>query len=342
MDGFVGRDLVVVADLPGSGAGTVTVIDPLGNVVRDGASASALSSQRLSATIPAGESRVPGIWECRFQRGSLTRVVEILVGQERVALPLVDVLAQIAGNLAPVIEGVVTEVSPDGTVIEDATLVGGQDTWSQHWVVVHPEDDLANGLVSRVVVSSSGGSLVLSAPFPAPLVPGTRYLLMGIAPNEVIRALRTAIAEYADLARIRVDAQDLPVSVTGAPPRREVRVPRGFTHIYEILVDDGIVAQDAWYPVPGRKVVLLAEVERVTLRGLVSLRAPTQPLSRIPVEPMALVHLAAALLHAARSRGPGLDVEEHLRRLMVALQVADGSLSRLAGRVPHGAVPILN
>lgn len=88
--------------------------------------------------------------------------------------------------------------------------------------------------------------------------------------------------------------------------------------------------------------MLLAEVERVTLRGLVSLRAPMQPRSQIPVEPMALVNLAAALLHAARSRGPGLDVEEHLRRLMVALQVADGSLSRLAGRVPHGAVPILS
>ncbi|MCX2725995.1 hypothetical protein OO015_00540 [Thermomicrobium sp. 4228-Ro] len=342
MEGFIGSDLTVVADLPGTGSVVVTARDSLGEVV-SGLSALPLGGNRFAVTVPASRVTVPGLWEVTFTRGSIQRVIPAFVGNPS-PVPMVslyDLLAQVASQHAPVIEGEIRDVSPDGTVLVDETLPGGSDTWVQHRVVIHPEDDMANGLLSRVVASSSGGALTLVSPFPAPVVPGTRYLLLEIAPSEVLRAIRSAVAEYANLARVRLDAPRIPVSVSSGSERGVASIPSGFTHIYEVHTEEGLLPDDAWSPAPGRKLLVPSELSEVLLRGLGPLTPPVQPHSRLPVEPLSLVSLASVFLHAARSRGPGIDVEEHLRRLMVALQVADGSLHRLVGRVPHGAVAVL-
>jgi hypothetical protein len=342
MEGFIGADLTVVADLPGAEGVVVTVHDSLGEEVT-GLSASLLGGNRFAVTVPASRVTVPGLWEVTFQRGSLQRVIPAFVGNPTPVpmLTLYDLLAQVASHHAPVIEGEIHDVSVDGTEIRDDNLPGGSDTWVQHHLVIHPEDDLANGLVSRVVSSSVGGTLTLVSPFPAPVVPGTRYILLEIAPSEVLRAIRSTVAEYTNLARVRLDAPGLPVTAPAGAERGEVRIPSGFTHIYEVHVADGLLPDDAWAPAPGRRLWVPAGVEEILLRGFGPLTPPIQPHSRLPVEPLSLVSLASVFLHAARSRGPGIDVEEHLRRLMVALQVADGSLHRLVGRVPHGAVAVL-
>jgi hypothetical protein len=342
MEGFIGADLTVVADLPGTESVAVRVQDPLGEEVT-GLSASPLGGSRFAVRVPASRVEVPGIWEVTFRRGAIERVIPALVGNPTPVpmLSLYDLLAQVAAHHAPVIEGEIHEVRDEGTVIVDETLPGGSDTWVQHSVVIHPEDDLANGLVSRVVASSRGGELTLVSPFPAPLVVGTRYLLLELAPNEVLRAIRSAVTEYANLARVRLDAPGLPVTTPVGAERGEVRIPAGFTHVYEVHAEGGILSDDAWAPAPGRRLLVPAGLDEVLLRGFGPLTPPVQPHSRLPVEPLSLVNLASVFLHAARSRGPGIDVEEHLRRLMVALQVADGALHRLVGRVPHGAVAVL-
>lgn len=342
MEGFIGNDLTVVADLPGSGSVTVTVKDSLGEAV-SGLSAASLGGNRFAVTVPASRVTVPGVWEVTFTRGGIQRVIPTFVGNPSPVpmLSLYDLLAQVASQHAPVIEGEISEVSPDGTVLVDTALPGGTDTWVQQSVVIHPDDDIANGLVSRVVASSSGGELTLVSPFPSPVAPGTRYLLLGLSPSEVLRAIRSAVVEYANLARVRLDAPGVPVSTSPGSREGIAVIPAGFTHIYEVHTDGGLVPGNAWSPAPGRKLLVPAELTEVLLRGFGPLTPPVQPHSRLPVEPLSLVSLASVFLHAARSRGPGIDVEEHLRRLMVALQVADGSLHRLVGRVPHGAVAVL-
>ncbi len=342
MEGFIGTDLTVVADLPGAGSVAVTVRDSLGEEVT-GLSAHSLGGNRWAVTVPANRVTVPGLWGVKFQLGTVQRLVSAFVGNPSPGpmLSLYDLLAQVASQHAPVVEGEIHEVSPDGTVLIDETLPGGTDSWVQYSLVIHPEDDLANGLLSRVVTSSSGGALTLVSPFPAPVVPGTRYLLLEIAPAEALRAIRSAVSEYTHLARVRLDAPGIPVTVPSGSQRGEARIPMGFTHIYEVHTEEGMLADEAWAPAPGRRLLVPTGIDEVLLRGFGPLTPPFQPHSRLPVEPLSLVSLASVFLHAARSRGPGIDVEEHLRRLMVALQVADNSLHRLVGRVPHGAVAVL-
>jgi len=342
MEGVIGAELTVVADLPGTGSVTVAVRDSLGEAVT-GLSATALGGNRFAVRVPGSRVTVPGLWEVTFQRGSIQRVIPAFIGNPTPVpmLSLYDLLAQVAAHQAPVIEGEIHAVSSDGTVIVDETLPGGQDTWVQHHVVIHPEDDLANGLVSRVVASSRGGELRLVSSFPSPLLPGTRYLLLELAPAEVLRAIRSAVAEYSNLARVRLDAPGLSVTTAPGAARGEVRIPVGFTHVYEVHVEGGVLPDEAWAPALGRRLLVPADLTEVLLRGLGPLTVPVQPHSQLPVEPLSLVNLASVFLHAARSAGPGIDVEEHLRRLMVALQVADGALHRLVGRVPHGAVAVL-
>lgn len=342
MEGFVGETVTIVADLPGQGAAVVTVTDALGRVVADRVPATALGGPRVVVTVPGEQVTVPGLWEAVFTRGSTVRKVQILIGNDApLKLSLVDLLLQVASQETPPIEGTLEAVSSDGLIVTDTALPGDVDTWVGKHLVLHPEDDLANGLVSRVVAASSGGSLTLVSPFPTPVSPGTRYALLEVPPRELLRALTAAIAEYSSLARLRLDAVNLPVTMVAGEDRGEVSIPAGFTHVYEVLAGDGMLPDDAWSPAPGRRLLVPAGVTQVTVRGLAPLLPPSQPHSVLTVEPTALISLAAMHLHAARSRGAGLDVEEHLRRLMVALQIADGSLHRLAGRVPHGAVAVL-
>jgi len=336
MDGFIGYPLFLVGDLPGQNTVSASLTDPLGNSVLANALAHQLNEQRWLVSVDAERVTVPGFWRLEWRGDSLRIVTDVAVGPEsNLATSLWAAVLSAAAHYDEVGEGRIDAVGDDGSIVV-RDLAYGEEYWRGRFLAIHPEDDLGNGLLSRRITSLTGsGAFVIHAPFPGPLAIGSRCAVLPVPVSEVVRALGGALAEYGKLARI-------PVSYGGlVPDGGTVVVPRGWTHVLEVWADDTRLRDTDWSLLPNRRVKVPSGVQQVTLRGLMPHALPSQPTGFLTVEPTTLVAYAGAQLHSSRAGGPGVDVEEHLRRHVMLMQLADAALPRLAGRVPHGAREVL-
>lgn len=335
MDGVLNRPLLLMADLPGEDGVQVFLENPVGVPVLANSVAEQLSDERWLVTVSGEMVSVPGLWRAEFRGERLGVEFDVMVGSPSpLAVPLWDAVCQIASHYAEVVEGRVALSTT--TTVTLPTLAFGAGHWKGRYLTIHPEDDLANGLVDRrVVENDADGVLRVISPFPSTPVEGARCALIPISVSEIMRVIRVAVAEFGRLVRLVVTAENLPAE------GGEVQIPRGFTHISSVWVDGERLADSAWKAVPGRRLRVEAETSEVTLQGLMPLVAPALPLGWIDSEVTALFAHAGMHLHSARARGAGLDVEEHLRRMVALGQLAEGSVSRLASRVPHGAREVI-
>lgn len=336
MDGFVGYPLFLVGDLPGQSTVYASLVDPLGTSVLANALAMSLNDQRWLVAVDAERVTVPGFWRLELRGDALNVVTDVAVGHESALVTSMwAAVLQAASQYDEVAEGRIDAVTNETTVVV-SDLGYGEQYWRGRFLTVHPEDDLGNGLISRRIVSAaSDGSLTINAPFPGDLVVGSRCAVLPLPVQEVIRALGAAVAEYGKLARVPVTAHNLGVDSGLA------LVPRGWTHVLEVWADGTRLRDTDWNMVPGRRIRVPQGVQEVTLRGLMPETLPSQPTGGFVVEPTTLVAYAGAQLHSSRAGGPGVDIEEHLRRHVMLMQLADAGLPRLAGRVPHGAREVL-
>lgn len=335
MDGIVGKPLLLVADLPGERRVQVDLDDSLGNPVLRNTLAYPISDERWIVTLPGEMVNTPGIWNASFRGDTLALDFQVVVGNPSpLALSLFDVVCQAASHYTEVVEGRVQ--SGNRNQILDPRVAAGAGYWNGRYLVLHPEDDLANGLVPRRVVSSdSSGTLELVTALPADPVVGARYALLPVPPQEVLRTLRVAVAEFGRLARMVVTAKGIPVL------EGEATIPLGLTHIHAVWAGEERLEGEDWQILPGRRLRVGVDTEYVGLQGLMPLVLPTLPLGWVDCEVTALLAHAGMHLHSARARGPGLDVEEHLRRMIALGQLAEGNVSRLASRVPHGSREVI-
>lgn len=335
MDGVLNRPLLLMADLPGEEGVQVFLENPLGIPVLANSVAEQLSDERWLVTVSGEMVSIPGLWRVEFRGERLGVEFDVMVGSPSpLAVPLWDVVCQIASHYAEVVEGRVA--SSTSTEVTVPTLAFGAGHWKGRYLVIHPEDDLANGLVDRRVTDNdAGGVLSVISPYPATPVEGARCALLPIPVSEIMRVLRVAVAEFGRLARLVVTAEGLSVD------DGEVQIPRGFTHISAVWADGERLPDSVWTPVPRRRLRVDADTSEVTLQGLMPLVAPALPIGWIDCEVTTLFAHAGMHLHSARARGAGLDVEEHLRRMVALGQLAEGNVSRLASRVPHGTREVI-
>ena len=335
MDGALKRPLLLVADLPGEESVQVALDDPLGNPVLRNSLANQISDDRWLVTVAPELVSVPGLWHVSFTGTRLAVEFDVAVGNPSpLAVSLWDAVCQVASHYAEVTEGRVQ--SATRRRVTDPALGGGAGYWTGKYLTFHPEDDLPNGLVDRrVTASDTSGNLDVVSPYPADPVPGARYALLPLPASELVRVLRVAVAEYGRLVRQVVTVPDLAVD------EGMVRVPRGLTHVVEVWAGEERLPAEAWTMVPGRQVCVDTGSTEVTLQGLMPLVAPALPTGFLDCEVTTLLAHGGMHLHSARARGAGLDVEEHLRRMVALGQLAEAHLSRLASRVPHGAREVI-
>lgn len=335
MDGILRRPLLLVADLPGEESVQVSLDDPLGNPVLRNSVAEQISDDRWLVTVAAEMVSIPGLWHVIFAGARLVVEFDVSVGNPSpLAVSLWDAVCQVASHYAEVVDGRV--VSATRNRVTDGTLGGGAGYWTGKYLTFHPEDDLANGLVDRrVVASDSMGNLDVVTPYPADPIAGARYALLPLPVSELVRVLRIAVAEYGRLVRQVVTAADLAVDAG------TVIVPRGLTHVSSVWAGEERLPDSAWVPVPGRRIRVDTDVPEVMLQGLMPLVVPALPTGFLDCEVTTLLAHGGMHLHSARARGAGLDVEEHLRRMVALGQLAEGHVSRLASRVPHGAREVI-
>lgn len=341
-DRVVGEAALVYADIPGaSGTVTVSVTDPAGEAILTSSPATLYGSRRYAVTIDAAQVRRGGTWLAVFADDNGERLrLPFTVGARPVAgLDRFRLRAMLASRLRP--EHVGTITSADVDYLADASLLGSADQFSGKWVVLGMDAGLANAGEARLVKTYNGDVLSLAAPLPEAPPAGASYALVSIPPRELDSALQAAIAELSELGRVPVVAPDIALVDEGNGVLT-CPVPRGFAWVYDVWGPRGRIPHDEWAPVAGRKIKFgdaldLEAGELVTIYGV----RPLAPLafedSLLDVEPTAILAQASASLHAARASGPAIDVEEHLRRYMVAMQTVDSSIRRLTGRMPAGA-----
>jgi hypothetical protein len=336
MDGVIGFPLTIVADLPGELGVRFDVWDSLGNPVVSNAVGSALNDTRHMVVVDPERVTVPGLWRAEA-RGSVLRVaMELVIGSPIPgALPLWTVVEQVASHYGEVAEGRIEATDQLGSRITVPDLAYGDGYWVGRHLTIHPEDDLGNGLFSRRIIEVTGSTLVLSDPFPgAPLV-GARCAVLPIPVPEIMRTLAVSLAEYGRLGRIPVTVADQTIE------NGEARIPYGLTHVAEVWVDGTRLRDEQWTLLPGRRLKVTASGRLVTFKGFMPQYLPALPTGWIVVEPTTIMAHAGVHIHSARSGGPGIDVEEHMRRMVLLGQLAEGHVARLAGRVPHGAREVI-
>lgn len=336
MDGIVGFPLVLVADLPGELSVTFDVTDSLGNPILSNAAGATLNDTRHMVVVDADRVMLPGLWRM-VARGTRLRVAsDIVVGSPTPgALSLWTVVQQVASHYGEVAEGRIQAVDATGLVLEIPELAYGDGYWVGRHLVIHPEDDLGNGLFSRRVVEVTGARFTVSDTFPGTPVEGARCAVLPIPAAEILRTLSVSLAEYGKLGRVPV------VVGEQSPEDGVVRVPYGITHVAEVWLDGARLRDEQWSLLPGRRLRVSASGEAVTFKGFMPQYMPAMPTGWLVVEPTTIMAHAGLHIHSARAGGPGIDVEEHMRRMVLLGQLAEGHLPRLAGRVPHGAREVI-
>lgn len=319
-DRSLGQDALLYADVPGTGAVTVTVIDAVGTTVKDAVSATLVVDRRysvsLSAITPAGE------WSATWFRDGVQKLRQTFtVGKPPSGgLSTFHILAQAVARVELEYSGLVE--SSDETSITDRQLIAGYGSMVGQWVRFHPELVEEAGR-SYLVEEFNGTSLLLTPELRVEIPEATPYSVTSIAWREAEQAFTTAMAEIGRLAKVECPLSGLSVvtSTTGDP---YVVLPAWVRGVARVYLDGSKLRTADWSMAPERRLVMPNASAGQTV-SVLAFRAPGTPRwddSILDIDPQPIIAYMAGLLHARRARGSGTDADEHLRRQMAAMDEA--------------------
>jgi len=348
-DRVIGVSGIIYADLPGYVAPvTVTVTNPLGTAVATAAATTDQGAFRFSYPLTP---TMAGLWTAAWTGAAGTTTRYFTVGDITAAgLTRWDLLMALARREHEVVEGYISGYQPG--VLVDTALRGGAGSYLGRYAVLHPDAGVALAGRYRRVTSFNGSSLNLDRPFSTDPSAETRYALINVPPLELEAAVKKVFDDMSERGRIPLRISGIPLVTTTYTRRLELTLPAGFTRVDTLWVDNCVarstvegmeLAQSMWEPRPGRKVVVaidglsLAAGDTLIARGNRQMRVPAFWDSEIDVEASPLIAGAAKELLATRAGGPAVDVEEHLRRMLVAQQEFEATVRHSAGRPEAGS-----
>ncbi len=354
-DRVLNRAGTIYADLPGYTTPTVTVTDPKGTAVVTAASATTQGSSRWSYALTANQLTIAGLWTAVWTSGGNSKTQYFTVGYATAAgLTRWDLVLALASREHEVIEGSMSAYQPAAVV--DTSLRGGAGSYLGRYVILHPDNGINLAGRFRRITAFNGSALTLASPFHADPAVDARYAIINADPLEVERALRRVFDDLSEASRIPMRVSGLTLAATNYTKRLEITLPAGLTRVDTIWVDNcasrntvnGMeLTQNSWEPVVGRKVRVTIDqqsldvADTLVVRGTRQMRIPAFWDSEIDVESAPLVAGAAKELLAMRSGGPAVDVEEHLRRMLVAQQEFETSKRHSAGRPMPGSREVI-
>lgn len=333
----LGRRETVYVDAPDSLVEIIRVTDPHGNVVDEDVVTN-LGQGRFQYTLPSSLLSTEGVWRLDWLTVglNLVRSQRVTVGRRPLsAINKSQLRSQVARRVDLVHVGTVYAVQGDAIV--DTTLLGGPRNYVGWWMVIN--DGPMRGMIRRVV-AYNGSAMKLSSTFPQDITEGTTYTLMIVDPREVEEAINTAFADFMRISRAEVTIDNM-VVVDGV-----VQIPDYITHVSGVYDGTSQLDKQRWNMLPGRQLSITSQnsndqLSSVTLNGMRNIAAPIWEFSTIDVEPQALIARAAFTLHANRAAGPGVDIKEHLRRQLAALNEQEQTMRRATARLSGSSVRVL-
>jgi hypothetical protein len=316
----------------------VTVINPLDDVIVAAAPAISLPNYRWMYELTTVD--MSGVWQVVWQVDDTPMETQTFtVGPPTLAgmtafEARVQAVRRVEGDS---VIGRVTDVS--GETFIDETLLGGKGNYVGWWVLINEKAST----LPRRVRSFSGSGMVVAPAFSVPPPPGTRYLLSPISPDEVDIAMRTAVSEVSDIARIEVHVPNIPLT-TLSTESRVIQVPRGITHVHSVSVGGLSIPLQGWNMQRGRQLNILggasAESGTQPFAAIIGIRPAGFSVwedSILDFDSGTIIARVASLLHASRAGGQGADIDEHLRRQLAAMDEYQNLRSRAVGRPYPGS-----
>lgn len=309
--------------------GSITVLDELATEVRTG-----------RYMVDIGIVDVPGVWTARWYDGVSGRVTQhFTVGTQPLAgMSVFDVRAQVSARVENKTHlGSVGEVSGDTFI--DETVQGGSGSFGSWWIIVDE-----GGLTKpRRVKSYSGSGFTVAPGFETPPMPGTRYILTDVSPFMVDAAIKTALSEVSETARI--EEVFLAATMTaGGDVGTAISIPAGITHVHMVRVNDIASPRASWNMAPGRRLFVATDMSTAgaEVRGIRPAGHPQWEDSIVDYEPGAIIARVASIVHAGRAGGQGADIDENLRRQLAALDEYMELRGRSVGRPYPGQMRVVD
>jgi hypothetical protein len=325
---------------------SVSVVNSVGQEVLPQTEATARGEGRYDTDLPGTSLNVSGQYVATWLGPDpLTVTRRFVVGRSHAAgLTLWELRIAVAKRVGEVILGRVTRAT-EASLIDDTLLSGSYRGW---WLMLDPANAGYDAGRVRRVVGYNASVLELSSPLVSVPAAGDRYALFrnDVSPYDVDAAIHAAVREVATISRISVEISQIPV-VTDTDGNREITIPDLVTHVTAVWDGATQLDADAWSMLPGRVIRLTDSApetvsETLTITGVRTLSVPQFELSTLDIEPGVVIARAAVLLHAERARGGGVDVDEHLRRQLVAQEEFERNIRRVAGRIAQGSRPVID
>lgn len=329
-DRILNEASTVWMDVPGATAtGDYTLTDPIGDVSSLGTGISP-SEGRYSVSLPA--QTIPGLYLLTLTVSGTSYQRRFTVGTRNAAgRTRYDIRADAAHRLGMVHIGLVDDADTES--VSDVSLYGGASEYVSWWIVFGP--DSANPGRSRMISDYNGATLQWADALPTSPVAGDQFTLFQAQPAEIDRALEVAVRDMAELSRI-------PVTLELAVASDAVTVPQLVTHIHQLYEDDTLLTNSAWDTLPGRRVYYETDELTLTVRGSRESWPPQWDDSLLDLPPAPIIARVAMQLHFNRARGNSSDLDEHLRRGMVAQDEWEQARRIVSGRIPSGSRLVLD
>jgi hypothetical protein len=327
----------IYTDLPGGSSDTIelTITDPLGTIIVDAEVVPVVAQNRFAYTT-ATELTIPGVYRADWHYTVADNIITqyFTVGKQPLTgITKYQLRYQIASRVSPAWVGEV--YSADTQSIVDHTLIGQPEEYILWWVMTDPASEDA-GRIKRVT-GYNGSALEISPPFIAAPVMLDSYTLFAVSPREIDNAMRMAINELSNQARIELRINDIQADEDDI-----ITIPNGVTHISEVWGDNEAILPATWRPLPGRRIIFeTLPDEPIDLIGIRQAGFPLWEDSIVETDPTTTVARAANLLHASRAGGAAVDPEEHLRRQLAAADDFERARRTSVGRIPPGTRPVL-
>lgn len=335
----LGRRETVYVDAPDSLVEIIRVTDPHGTVVDEGV-VTGLGQGRFEYTLPSSLLDTEGVWKLDWLTIglNLVRSQRVTVGRRPLsAISKAQLRSQVARRVDLVHVGTVYAVQDDAIV--DTTLMGGPNNYIGWWLVIN--EGPMRGMTRRVI-QYNASAMKLSSTFPQDVAEGTSYTLMRLDPREVDEAINTAFADFMRISRAEVTVDG--VAIVGGT----VQIPEYITHVSGLFNGSAMINKQQWSMLPGRRIEINedylntnSDVSSVSINGMRNIAAPVWEFSTIDVEPQALIARAAFTLHANRAAGPGVDIKEHLRRQLAALNEQEQTMRRATARLSGSSIRVI-
>lgn len=329
----------IYAHIPTEEVVTVTVVNPINQVIVDAQEATPLLEGRFHYRVH--NVTMTGLWQAVWEYSaeenepSTQVITPFTVGPEDVAsMTKFEVRAAVAQRTAETIEGEVFEAL--GHDFIDPRVVGGSGNYVKWWLLVNTRSIIS----PRRIHSFSGSGFVVQPEFEAPVMQGTPYIMMNESPYAIDRAVEQAISEVSDTARIQVHVPNIPIGEGGT-----IIVPRGLRDIHQVLLGDGTeIPFNKWNTRSGRRLIIqgAGNAEFAQVIGTRPAGIPRWEDSRLDYDSGTIVARAASLIHAKNARGQGRDMNEHLRRQLAAYDEFEVGRRRASGRPYAGSRTVVD